>query len=514
MQELIEHIINNINVRENLIELKTQLKEKSLSDGEGLSGVTDFLKLIDYDMDFFRKLLQHEDAKVRKNIIQIIGICNLDGLADDLFAAYEAEQTLFVRPEYLKALSMFDTESYLDYFEKRLDRLQKMQDAGENEKHITKELRLLNSILKDAGRVKGHKFIGGDTMSTMILTTLPGKEKYLKRAIDRSIGEGKTTLVRGGVKVLSSDYEGLMKVRCFQDMLFVMHGAKGLTGSPKELAAGLIKAKLMPYLRERISGSGAIAFRVHAVGMEEEKRSGFIKQFSRELETASGHELVNSASDYELEFRVHVKNAVGNVSKADDIKQYSVYLKMSSKLLEDRRFDYRRNVLPTSIQPYVAALIMEITENYTRGRGQILDPFCGVGTMLIERNYKEHAHSIYGVDIYGQAVLWAEEHAKRTKMDMHFINKDMADFTHKYLFDLIITNVPYVCGKMTQEDVISVYSEFLNKCSEWIAKDGVVVVYCASPKLFEQAIKGQSALRLLTRTDMYKNGKSALYVLH
>ena len=83
MNELIERIQSGIEVRGNFIQLKERLKEASDIDA--------FLQCIEWDMDFFRQFLQHEDAKVRKNVIQIIGICGLDGLADDLFATYKEE---------------------------------------------------------------------------------------------------------------------------------------------------------------------------------------------------------------------------------------------------------------------------------------------------------------------------------------------------------------------------------------------------------------------------------------
>lgn len=496
MKEFIESIQKGIEVRANLIQLKQQLKEASDIDA--------FLQCIDWNMNFFRILLADADAKVRKNIVQIIGICKLDGLADDIFVAYQEEKILYVRPEYLKVLKKFEAERYLPYMEMRAEEIRKMGEDAEKEKHIGAELRILTAILKQYGKVKAHTFIGGDVMSTMILTSLSGKEKYLKRAVDQRIGEGKTTLVRGGVKVMSSDYENLMKVRCFQEMLFVVPGLQQLSGNPSQIAEQMIKAGILSYLQERMSGNAAFGFRVEARGIEqEEERGKFVKKVSQELERCSGHQLVNVPSDYEITLRFHKSNKIPD--------RYALYLKIS--VIPDTRFDYRKNSLPSSIQPYLAALIMEIIQDYTKGRGQVLDPFCGVGTMLMERNYKEHAHSLYGVDIYGQAVCWANEHARQARMDIHYIQKDMADFTHDYLFDLIITNLPAATSRMEEERVAEIYNTFLLKCTEWLQKDGIVVVYTQSPTLLEEAIQHQSCLKVITQTEMYKNGKSKLYIM-
>lgn len=495
MNELIERIQSGIEVRGNFIQLKERLKEASDIDA--------FLQCIEWDMDFFRQFLQHEDAKVRKNVIQIIGICGLDGLADDLFATYKEEKTLYLRAEYLKVLQGFEVSPYLSFFEKRVEEIQKMGDTKETEKHIGAELRCLTAILKKSGKISSHTFIGGDTMSVMILTTLSGKESYLKRAVEERIGEGKTTLVRGGVKVVSSDYENLMKVRCFQELLFVPPGMGKLSGSPAEMAEQMKKAGLLEYLEERMSGRAAYPFRVEVRGkMSEEERGKAIHQLSQQLERCSGHQLVNAPSDYEITLRFH---------KSSREETYALYLKFS--LLPDKRFAYRKHVVPSSIQPYMAALIMEIIREDTKGRGQVLDPFCGVGTMLIERNYREHAHSLYGVDIYGQAVYWANEHARQARMDIHYVQKDMVDFTHAYPFELIITNLPAATNGMEEERILEIYEQFLEKCREWLKPDGLVVVYTQSPSLLERALKNQSVLRIAKQTDMYKKGKSRLYIL-
>lgn len=495
MEKIVREILNGISVRDNLIRLKEELKEASYIDA--------FLTCISFDMDFFRNLLCHEDAKVRKNIIKIIGLCGLDGLAPDVFDAYQKDETQFLKAEYIKVLKQWDCKPYEKELFNRLNKLKEMQKGQEWEKHTIAELRQLNEVLTNLGAVKKHQFIGGDTMSTMILTTLSGKEKYLKRAIDERIGEGKTMLLRGGVRVQSSDYDNLMKVRCFQELLFVMPGAAKLGGAASEMVEQLIKAGLMNYLTERISGLASIPFRVELRGVRgDSDKMKLTKQLSVQLERQSGHDLVNAPSNYAVEFRFHKKQEGDN---------YSCYIKIG--LLSDERFSYRRHVLPTSIQPYVAAMIMEIVKEYKQEWGQILDPFCGVGTMLMECNYRQHAHSIYGVDIYQEGIEYAKQHAKKAKMDIHYIHKDMAEFTHNYLFDFIVTDLPSEGGQMTEEKIAEIYETFLEKCYEWMSEDAVIVAYTKSPALLEKAIAGQKKLCLITHTDMYKQGKSGLYIL-
>ncbi len=48
--------------------------------------------------------------------------------------------------------------------------------------------------------------------------------------------------------------------------------------------------------------------------------------------------------------------------------------------------------------------ITQLAKDYLKEEAQVLDPFCGVGTMLIERNQVKKAKVMYGVDLYGEAI--------------------------------------------------------------------------------------------------------------
>ena len=105
MRTLVEEIRKGNQVRQQFIALKESLKEASDKDA--------FLGIIHYDMDFFRTYLNAEDPKVRKNVIQIIGILELSQLTDDLIGAYLEEQTQFLKAEYVKVLGQFDVSPYI-----------------------------------------------------------------------------------------------------------------------------------------------------------------------------------------------------------------------------------------------------------------------------------------------------------------------------------------------------------------------------------------------------------------
>ena len=68
--------------------------------------------------------------------------------------------------------------------------------------------------------------------------------------------------------------------------------------------------------------------------------------------------------------------------------------------------------MAASIAPVNAALAVELARPYLRENGQVLDPFCGVGTMLTERAKALPAHDLYGVDIYRDAIEKARRNAE------------------------------------------------------------------------------------------------------
>ena len=82
---------------------------------------------------------------------------------------------------------------------------------------------------------------------------------------------------------------------------------------------------------------------------------------------------INSATDYEAEVRLLERKDGG----------FTPFLKLYT--IKDKRFSYRKEFVSSSIAPVNAALTAELYEVF-KGERQILDPFCGVGTMLIERN--------------------------------------------------------------------------------------------------------------------------------
>ena len=180
--------------------------------------------------------------------------------------------------------------------------------------------------------------------------------------------------------------------------------------------------------------------------------------------------------------------------------------------LKDKRFTYRKNVIATSIHPASAALMMELVKEYLKPKAQIMDPFCGVGTMLIERDIKVPAKEIYATEIFGEAVTFARENARFAGEKINFIHRDFFDFKHSYLFDEIITNMP-LRGKKTKQEMDLFYENFFVKAKEILNKKATLILYTNEVGFVKKQIRLHKEYHLLQEYSMQTKGDFYLMVI-
>ena len=491
LKQLFQMIKQGQNIRENLIELKKQLKGNIKKQEE-------FLGLLEYDYDLFRNLLNEEDPKVRKNTVIIIGELELEGLIPDIYEAYEEEQTLFVRMDYLRALQKMDCESYIPKLKQRLEFLLSTKFTEEQEKHITEEIRELTNLIGQYEKIETHYFIGYDEPGKVVLTT---NRLYPELTLRACYGcKGKK--ISGGVAVEYEDMRDFMSIRTWQEILFPMPVAKNMALDPKGIAHTILMGGLLGFLDARHIGGNHYRFRVELRGrLQADEKRTMIKKIAAALEVESKHRLINSTSDYEVEIRLLEGKNGG----------YHTYLKLYT--IPDNRFSYRKHTLSTSIHPITAATIMELAKPYLKKNAQVLDPFCGTGTMLIERNFTVPAHPMYGVDLYGQGIEFGRENAKRARTVINFVNRDFREFSHEYLFDEIVTNMPAVSGKQTAKDIEQLYELLMSKGATHMKKGGIGVIYSQDPEIATAVMARHSEWKRLETFQIYQREASYLYII-
>ncbi len=461
----LEKLKNGTVKREDLIEIRAALKKDSKLRNE----LRDAL----LQENLLLPLLCVEDNKSRKNTALLIGELGLDNCSVRLYEAYRAEATLFVRPAYLEALLMLKASGFEKELEEYLNKLEKTEFIPEEQKHVTEEIRLLRELTGKMAE-KPHTFTGFAGPAELLLNTAPGLEQITADSLQALCPK----IIPGGVRVSAKFLRDVLPVRTFEEILFLIPNFKSCDFTPEAIAVAIAESRLLAFLdRRHKEQTRAYRFRVELKArMDAEKRSKFIKKLSGEIESHTNYALVNSTGDYEIELRVFLRKN----GKADCL------LKLFT--LPDTRFAYRSESIAAGLKPVTAALAIAAAKPYLKENAQVLDPFCGVGTLLIERAVASKVKNLYGIDTYGKAVEKARINSKNAGLTANYINRNFFDFKHDYLFDELITELPALNESATpgeRADMKLMYHKFLEKACTHLNSDATVIILVKEFELLE-----------------------------
>lgn len=490
LRALYEKIQDRQDVRKNLIELKKLLKEESNRIA--------FIYYLAGDYSLLCELLEEEDAKVRKNVALIMGELGIEAFLEVLYKAYEKEDKLFVKADYLSAISRLDYRPLLEKLKEHLAFLTSTQFEETSMKHINEEIKLLTEMILTIERPKEHRFTGYNELSDLILLT----NRDHQEITERQIQQGSKKLFNAGVIVRTKDLNEILAIRTYSELLFRLKGVTEVEANPEDAAKAIYEGGLLSFLTSRHEGELPYYFRLEIkTKMALDKKSAFAKKMAIALEQVANRTLINSTSNYEVEIRL-VENKEG---------KFNVLLKLYT--IKDERFSYRKHAVAASIQPVTAALVAQLAEPYLKEKAQVLDPFCGVGTMLIERNKLVEATPMYGIDTFGEAIDKAIDNAKAANTLINFINRDFFDFTHQYLFDEIFTNMPTRGGRKTEEEMALLYHAFFDKALEVLKDEAVIVMYTRDKHLVLKEVSHRKEYTLLKEYSISKKEDAYLYII-
>lgn len=454
-----------------------------------------FKRTIGNSKEKLSALLQHSDPKVRKNVCGVIGELADPAYLEALYNAYNSEDKLFVRYSYVLAIG--NCGSIID-----ADKLKKMfEDVVMNEKacnednslittnkHINEEKLALTRAIDKLSPPVRHEFKGFKEFENavpMILTVMNYQYQQTLRELHEKSIEGR--LLDDGIIIYENDIDKIYTCRTFYELLFPLDECEYLQFDYKTIAAAIMDADVVSFLNQchECDSNSPFWYRVEFKTMDASReRSEFVKNLARELDEISSGNLKNSPSSYEVEIRIVERNNL-----------CSVFLKLYS--FEDNRFDYRRNEIATSINPVTAAIVMKSIEKWIKPNASVIDPFCGTGTMLIERSKLESVQSLTGVDIYRTAISAATINSKLANVNIELIPEDILEFSTNYLFDELVTNMPFDNKSTTHNKYAELYSSFVNKIPSLVRQDGMAFVYTIEKQLFRDVLLDNEQLELL-----------------
>ena len=481
LEQLLEQIRKDRDVRRNLIEIRQNISDESLR--------RQFVNQLGGDYSLMLSLLNHEDPKVRRNAALILSVTADEEVLPALFEVWENEETLYVREDYLKAISALDYSEYLPRIEERIrdltEELSKTVETAsgdgvtenalwDNNTHLIAELSRLRQMTERYEKHGRHHFRKMNPAPELLLRT----NVLHAEVTARQITTGTQHVMRGSVHVKGGDLNEILKIRTWLECLFPIPGARPISGDEKMIASKLRDLKIGNYLNYLHEDSGQpYRYRIElkSQSVPVEKRGEYIRRIAGRLDVLEKGKLLNSDSDYEVELRLIER------------KDHSLIPMLKLFTLPDTRFSYRKESTAQSTAAPLAALAVALAAPYLKKGAQILDPFCGVGTLLIERCLAVLADPVYGVDSFGEAVEKARVNSqiiqKEQHVPIHYVNRDFFDFTHDYPFDEIITYLPDAPG---EEEAFSV--QFLNKSATLLKDGAVLVILTDEPEALKAAV--------------------------
>ena len=502
--------------------------------------------------------LTHEDAKTRKNAALVLQTIaeeyGMDIFGDDqvedpatsdeaptasdlpsaevasyLYAAYKAEETMFVRSAYLEALKCFDCEPYRAELMERLTFLKEESWAEGDLKHVREERHAIESLFEAPASEMKSEFKGLDREMGILLVI----DEAVREAAQTELGAG-AKVVPGGVRLTTSSWKKVQSCRLYKEALFPVPLRKGSQITISNMGSLVADSKLIPMVDELLkavgdstqtgsAGENAVSvgnaaenagsvgsagenagarehpFRMEIRSSSDEDRSGTaLKRAAAELEEASKGRLRNSKTAYEFTLVLMAKRD-GSLSP---------YIKLPDST--DHRFDYRKNSEATSMSAVMAAEAVQMIRPYLKDGAQVIDPFAGVGTLLIERAKAVPHGDLYATDIYGHAVIGGRENAELAGVNISYINRDFFDFKHDYPFDEVITEFPDLFNKEAEEKE-EFFRNFFRSAMEVTADKAMLFLISAEDKAMHKHIRLNPELRIVSEIEF--RGHEKIYVI-
>lgn len=489
MQKVYEALQQGRDVRSNLIELKQMLKEE---------GALDTYLSMTEDDELIASFLEDEDAKVRKNAALVLGLLQSQESIDKLWKAYIAETQMFVKSAYLSAMQKLDCRAYEKKIKHRYQELCSYTPSPEEQKHILEERKELHRlVVRYNGGASSHKFTGYHLPLDFILTTL----KNYQDTTAVQIETGASKIIPMGVQVMAGDIKEALKIRTFRELLFTFRCNKNLRANPSAIAQELIRADIYGLLKRIHEGDEQFYFRIEMkTSMPADKKSNFIKKLAAEIEQKTKQKLLNSAEHYEVELRL-IENRNGGFYPC--MKLYTIPMK---------RFSYRKYTTASSMHPTVAALLVELASSWLQDDANILDAFCGTGTLTMERIFALPVHCAYAIDTFGDALTGARENAGIAHMNIHFVKRDFMEFTNPYAFDEVWADMP-LQGQKTREEQEGFYQQFFGKVPELLRDHGRVFVFSNDNETVKKCLESHEMLYLQQEFCIREKDGAYFYII-
>lgn len=454
---MVSNIYNNTDLRSSLSKLRKEIK----SNKTYLENPKLYKKLI--------TCLDNEDPKVRKNAALLIGLFNYEDVVNILLEAYNKEGTEFVKEAYLKGCLNHNCIKYLDVLENIQTKLLESDDIYP--KHIQSQLKVINQLIQKNSKHKNKLLRVQHQYLDVVLTTIPWYQFTLFEALKgfryKPVGQG--------VLVRSDCLLDLKEIRNYEEMLIPLKGCVGMNMDIDLIVNNISNSSLKRTLDIIYNSNDPFYFKL--IDRLKEKNSTFIRKISDGLALKNPKLLLNSPHQYEIEI----------ILKELRPGSINAYLRLMD--IERRRFTYRRSTTAFSMKPFLAATLMELAKPYLEDNSRVLDPFCGSGTLLIERERYKHPRFMMGVDIYSEGLDIAKKNTAYAGINIHYVHKDSLRLVNNEDFDEIFTDMPTREQMSSKEALTDLYDRFFKRIPRLVKVGGYIFIYTSELSLIRKNLR-------------------------
>ncbi len=355
-----------------------------------------------------------------------------------------------------------------------------------------------------------YEFLGVKSKIPMLLSVQPAISRYVADdLIRRGIPADDVRTTPFGVRVMTSQLDTVTACRLFDRLYLtipIKRGEKLTEDNAGDTIAGSMLGRI---LDSYIRGDRPIPtrIRVEVPGMDKKGKSAekardeakrLTAVFSDAISKSLGSQIMPTTGNYECEIYL----------PARPDKSFGFYLWMAC--LFDNRFEYRKEVAATSMSAVRAATMMEMARKYFIEDDSVLDPFCGTGTLIIERLKTTPAKNAFGIDISDKMISSARENASNASERIHFIQRDFFEFTYDGVIDEIITELPDLYRRSDKEKKVF-FSSFINKCIELTAEGSIFCILTGDGDILSSLIKKEGQLGLADSISF--GGKREVFII-
>jgi len=324
----------------------------------------------------------------------------------------------------------------------------------------------------------------GEQVRRLLLTTIPGLERLVLAELTRLMPKLRLVRVSKGRVLVEVDgvehaiREILAKSRLVEHLILVLWGGEGesLTDLRREISESVGS------LKQYIGYGMSFAVKAERIGRSPVK--------SLELASIVGGAVEGMFAARKV--RVSLDNPDITLYACIDGARYLLGVLITAfRPLHER--GYRAYVHPSMLNPVIANAMIDLAGNPT----SVIDPFCGSGTIIIERWLRGGTTLLLGMDVKYRHVRGALANARQAGAVVDLIVGDVRlPPLRRISIDAVITNPPFGLRERPIGGLRPVYAA-LRRLARQVSAD-VLVVITPRRRLLQSIFRGFTKEREIT----------------